>query len=156
MPCYPSCLLSLVFLFAMIYFYNATNKNQVVQTYRSQLPPNLAQLYDKISKERLTISYTGYIIGLAISLLIIFYSISVRKSPFTTLSLVCITIVITFLTHYFYYILAPKSDWMLKHINSPEQTKAWLHMYRTMQYNYHMGFVFGLIAVGALSFAFRC
>jgi hypothetical protein len=45
---------------------------------------------------------------------------------------------------------------MLDHINSPEQTKAWLAMYREMQYNYHLGFVIGVIAVGVLAFAFRC
>jgi hypothetical protein len=29
-------------------------------------------------------------------------------------------------------------------------------MYREMQYNYHMGLVLGIIAVGILGFAFRC
>jgi len=29
-------------------------------------------------------------------------------------------------------------------------------MYREMQYNYHMGLVFGIIGVGILAFAFRC
>jgi hypothetical protein len=45
---------------------------------------------------------------------------------------------------------------MLEHINSPEQTKAWLTMYREMQYNYHFGMVIGIIAVGVLAFGFRC
>jgi hypothetical protein len=29
-------------------------------------------------------------------------------------------------------------------------------MYREMSYNYHMGFALGIVAVGALAFAFRC
>jgi tetrahydromethanopterin S-methyltransferase subunit B len=45
---------------------------------------------------------------------------------------------------------------MLNHINSPEQTKAWLTVYKTMQFNYHFGFVIGVVAVGVLAFAFRC
>jgi hypothetical protein len=45
---------------------------------------------------------------------------------------------------------------MLNHLNSPEENKAWLEMYCEMKYNYHLGFVFGIIAVGMLAFAFRC
>ena len=74
----------------------------------------------------------------------------------STFSLVCIVMSTCFLTNYFYYMLAPKSDWMLNHSNSPEDTKAWLQMYRAMQFNYHMGFVLGIIGVGIFAFAFRC
>ncbi len=52
--------------------------------------------------------------------------------------------------------LSPKSDWMLEHLQNKEEIKAWLLMYREMQYNYHMGLVLGIIAVGVLAFAFRC
>ena len=69
---------------------------------------------------------------------------------------VCVTIVVTFVTNYFYYILSPKSDWMLYHINSSEQIKSWLTMYREMQYNYHLGIVFGIVGAGILGYAFRC
>jgi hypothetical protein len=61
-----------------------------------------------------------------------------------------------FLTNYFYYMLSPKSDWMLNHTNNPEQVKAWLQMYREMSYNYHAGLALGIIGVGILAFAFRC
>jgi hypothetical protein len=156
--CYYTCMLSFVFIFAMIYFHNATTKSGVAELYKSQLTPNLRQLYEKISKERLYINYYGYTLGLALALIVIFYNISLSDRNHNKLSnvgLVCLTIVIAFSTNYFFYILYPKSDWMLKHINSPEQTKAWLQMYRSMQYNYHMGLVLGLVAVGLIAFAFR-
>lgn len=159
MCCYYTCMLAFVFIFGMIYFHNATTKSGVVELYRAQLTPNLRQLYEKISKERLYINYYGYTLGLAIALIVIFYNISLsdkNSNKLSNVSLVCLTIVIAFSTNYFFYILYPKSDWMLKHINSPEQTKAWLQMYRSMQYNYHMGLVLGLIAVGLIAFAFRC
>jgi phosphoglycerate dehydrogenase-like enzyme len=44
---------------------------------------------------------------------------------------------------------------MLNHTNSSVQVKAWLQMYKTMQYNYHMGMVLGIIGVGVLALAFR-
>ena len=74
----------------------------------------------------------------------------------TTFALVCTVMATCFLTNYFYYMLIPKSDWMLNHVNSSEQTKAWLQMYREMSYNYHMGIALGIVGVGILAFAFRC
>ena len=156
MPCSFTCLIATALIVATIYFQNATSKSKIVQEYKKQLPSNLQNLYDKLSAERLKINYYGYTLGLILSLIIIFYNYSVRRNKLTNTSLVCLVIVVSFFTNYFYYILSPKSDYMLKHINSPDQTRAWLAMYKEMQYNYHFGFVIGLVAVGVLAFAFRC
>jgi hypothetical protein len=144
-------------IIAMIYFQNATLKSKIVKEYKTQLPSNLQNLYEKIASERMRINYYGYSLGLILSLIIILYNYSFKKqNKLTPTSLVCLVIVVSFFTNYFYYILSPKSSYMLDHINSPEQTKAWLTMYREMQYNYHFGMVVGIIAVGVLAFAFRC
>ena len=73
-----------------------------------------------------------------------------------TTSLVCTVIATCFLTNYFYYLIHPKSDWMLNHMQNDNEVKAWLLMYREMQFNYHFGLVLGIIGVGILAFAFRC
>jgi uncharacterized membrane protein len=161
MPCSGTCLLATALIIAMIYFQNATTKSKIVQEYKKQLPSNLQNLYEKLSTERLHINYYGYTLGLVLSLIIILYNYNLTKNNKLQLSksntsLVCLVIVVSFFTNYFYYILSPKSTYMLDHINSPEQTKAWLAMYREMQYNYHMGFVIGVVAVGVLAYAFRC
>ena len=156
MPCSGTCLLATALIIAMIYFQNATTKSKIVQEYKKQLPSNLQNLYEKLSTERLRINYYGYTLGLVLSLIIILYNYNSKRNKLTSTSLVCLVIVVSFFTNYFYYILSPKSTYMLDHINSPEQTKAWLAMYREMQYNYHMGFVIGVIAVGVLAYAFRC
>jgi uncharacterized membrane protein YkgB len=143
-------------IIAMIYFQNATSKSKIVQEYKKQLPSNLQNLYEKISAERLRLNYYGYTLGLVLSLIIILYNYTSKRNKLTTTSLVCLVIVVSFFTNYFYYILSPKSTYMLNHINSPEQTKAWLTVYKTMQFNYHFGFVIGVVAVGVLAFAFRC
>jgi len=147
MACAISCMISAVFIIGMIYFYNRTDKSY----YKGKLSPDLQKRYDAIARERMMISCQGYVAGVFLSLLIIFYR--GIKNPF---SLVCTVMATCFLTNYFYYMLSPKSDWMLNHINSPEQTKAWLQMYREMSYNYHMGIALGVIAVGIFAFAFRC
>lgn len=156
MPCSITCMIAVALIIAMIYFQNATSKSVIVKEYKKQLPSNLQNLYEKIASERMRINYYGYSLGLILSLIIILYNYSFRKNKLTITSLVCLVIVVSFFTNYFYYILSPKSNYMLNHINSPEQTKAWLTMYKEMQYNYHFGMVIGIIAVGVLAFAFRC
>ena len=155
MCCTITCSIAAVFLFAMIYFNISTLNNDVVKKYKESLPSDLQIVYDKIAKERLSISMSGYLLGLILSIIIIFYNTKVKRNLLGVKSLVCIVVTTSFLTNYFYYTLSPKSDWMLNHLKTPEQNKAWLEMYRKMIYNYHLGFVFGIIAVGLLAFAFR-
>ena len=158
MPCSFTCLTATVVLIAMIYFHNATKRSKVVQEYKNQLPSNLQNIYEKITDERMKINYYGYALGVLFSLIIIWWNYSgvSKGNKLTNTSLVCLVIVVSFFTNYFYYILSPKSSYMLQHINSPEQTRAWLTMYKTMQYNYHVGFVLGIVAVGLMAHAFRC
>ena len=155
MPCSLTCMISFVFIVAMIYFQNATTRSQVVQHYKQQLPSNLQKIYEKITAERLRISYYGYALGFILSLIIILYNYRIKHNKLTPTTMVCLTIVVSFLTNYFYYILSPKSTYMLEHINSPEQTKAWLTMYREMQFDFHLGLVLGIIGVGIFAYAFR-
>ena len=155
MACTISCIISAVFIIGMIYFYYITDKSEIVKHYKEQLPKGLQKRYENIAKERMMISFYGYGLGLILSLFIIFYNFKMKGAKMNSFSLVCTVMASCFLTNYFYYMLSPKSDWMLNHINSPEQTKAWLQMYRGMSYNYHMGMALGVIAVGIFAFAFR-
>ena len=156
MPCTISCMISAVFIIGMIYFYNMTNKSEIVKHYKEKLPSDLQKRYENISEERRKISIHGYILGLIFSLFIIFYNLKLKGQRLNTFALVCTVMATCFLTNYFYSMLSPKSDWMLNHINNPEQVKGWLLMYREMSYNYHAGLALGIIGVGILAFAFRC
>jgi len=156
MACALSCSISAIFIIGMIYFYNMTGKSEIVKHYKATLSSDLQKRYDKISQERLMIGYQGYALGVILSLGIIFYNLKIKGAKMNTTTLVCTVIATAFVSNYFYYILHPKSDWMLNHLQNKEEIKAWLLMYREMQYNYHMGLVLGIIAVGILAFAFRC
>jgi hypothetical protein len=156
MVCAFSCMISAIFIIGMIYFYNMTGKSEIVKHYKSSLSSDLQKRYEKITKERTYISYQGYILGVIISLGIIFYNLKIKGAKMNSTSLVCTVVATAFLSNYFYYMLSPKSDWMLNHMNNQEEVKAWLLMYREMQYNYHMGLILGIIGVGILAFAFRC
>jgi hypothetical protein len=156
MVCAISCMISTIFIVSMIYFYNMTNKSEIVKHYKSSLPTDLQKRYENIAEERRRISIYGYILGLILSLFIIFYNLKVKSQQLKTPTLVCIVMATCFVTNYFYYMLTPKSDWMLNHVSNQQQTRAWLLMYREMSYNYHLGIVLGIVAVGVLAFAFRC
>jgi hypothetical protein len=140
MVCSISCYISAVFIIGMIYFYNRTSNNIIVQNYKNKLPTELKLLYDKLVKERTVISYNGYIMGFILSMGIIYYNVQLRKNKMGDSSLICIVMSTCFLVNY---------------ITDPELVKAWLGMYREMQYSYHMGMVLGIIAVGIIAFAFR-
>ena len=143
-------MISAVFIIGMIYFYHKTDKSEIVKHYKDKLSSDLQQRYEKIARERMIISCQGYIAGVILSLFIIFYK--GIKNPY---SLVCTVMATCFLTNYLYYMLHPKSDWVLNHVETKEEVKAWLQMYREMQYNYHAGLSLGIVAVGVFAFAFR-
>lgn len=156
MACLLSCAISAIFIIGMIYFYNMTNKSKIVKAYKEKMPPDLQKRYETISNERMRISYQGYALGFLLSLLVIFYNYKIKGFKMGNTSLVCTVIAVSFITNYFYYMLSPKSDWMLNHMNSQDQVKGWLLMYREMQFNYHAGLALGIIAVAIMAFAFRC
>jgi hypothetical protein len=134
----------------------ATTNSNIMKKYQQQLPENLRTKYQSIVAERTRIYYFGYLLGFILAILIIFYNKTIKRAGFSNLSLICLVTSVSFLTNYFYYILSPKTDWMLNHIQDGEQSKAWLKMYRGMQVYYHGGLVLGIAAVGLLAFAFRC
>lgn len=156
MPCTFSCLAASAFVIAMVYFYYVTSKSHIVNQYKKNLPTRLQHLYDTIAKERMTISLQGYALGFLLSFGLILYNVYKLKNKLSTTAMVCLTITVTFLTNYFYYILHPKKVWMLEQMNGKEQVNAWLQMYREMQLSYHTGLVLGIIGVGIFAFAFRC
>ena len=156
MACRISCAISVVFIIGMIYMTNAMSNNDTMKKYKKQLPDELQTIYKEIVDERTKIYYTGYGLGFLIAVLFILYNSLLMNKTFSTMSMVCISTTSAFITNYFYYVLTPKKTYMLEHIDTPEQTKAWTKMYRNMQYHYHMGLFIGLIAVGIFAYAFRC
>jgi hypothetical protein len=155
-PCKLSCAVSVVFIVAMVYMMYATNQSNIIGNYEQTLSKELAPIYKQIAQERTSIYYYGYFLGFILALLFIIYNSKVKKVPLSSMPLVCIVVSISFFTNYFYYILSPKTTYMTEHLKTQEEIKEWGKMYRGMQKYYHTGLVLGLIAIGALAFAFRC
>jgi hypothetical protein len=153
MICKISCLISLVFIISTIYFTLSVDKQDINNKYVNNLNDEQLIKYKKIVDERKKISITGYVLGLCLSITLILLNYFVFKLDIKLTT--CIVGAITFLTHYFYYMLSPKSDWMILHLRE-DQMKDWLYVYKNMQYNYHLSFVVGIIATMILAYSFKC
>jgi hypothetical protein len=153
MICKISCLISLVFIISTNYFTLSVDKQDINNKYVNNLTDTQLIKYKKIVDERKKISITGYVLGLCLSISLILLNYFVFKLDIKLTT--CIVGAITFLTHYFFYILSPKSDWMILHLKE-DQMKDWLYVYKNMQYNYHLSFVVGIIATMILAYSFKC
>jgi hypothetical protein len=144
------CIISLLFLISMIYMSIGPQVTSpgLFKHFQNVLDNEQQQIYHKIVKERLTIYLTGYGIGVILSAIIIIYNRSlIRSERFTDAPLMCTIGAITFTTNYFYYILSPKSDWMVLHLKTKEQKRLWLNVYKNMQWNYHFSFLLGILSM---------
>lgn len=119
---------------------NMATKEQTDQLHRV-LSPELAAKYDAIVKERTTHYIQGLLIGLVIS-----YFVLNRLSITNRFHRISLFFGVTLFTTALYYLLRPKSDYMLKHLKTAEENKAWLSVYKTMKFRYLIGFVLGAAA----------
>ena len=99
-------------------------------------------------------SIQGYVLGFLIAVLQIVGNVYMKKRKMSKMSMVCLTASTVFVVQYFYYILSPKSDWILLHLDTAEQKEKWLNIYRSMQYNCHISVALGIVAAGALAYSF--
>lgn len=155
MPCGITCLLALVIIISKIIMTISVANDPRIKQYELQFRPELQEVYKRIANERLSIYVQGYTLGFILSVLFILYNTQIAKRPMPIIAMVCLVITISFFVSYFYYSLSPKTDWVLNHVSGEKDAKAWLEVYRAMQWHYHSAFVIGLIGIGMFAFAFR-
>ena len=150
--CATSCGIAATLIAGMAYCTYMGNRSQLVNDYMQTLTPEQQQIYAKIVKERRGIYLRGFGWGLLLSavLLGIHHQYATMSRP----ALLCTVAATTLTTNYFYYMLSPKSDWMVLHLNKTQDASNWLQVYRGMQVNYHVGLVLGIAGTILLSNAF--
>ena len=156
--CSITCIVASVILLSNIVMTYLMSVNSTMKQYEIQLPPELIEKYKEIADNRKQIYFTGYMLGFVLSCVLIFTLYYSGKSGLSVslLSMVCFTLVVSYLTSVAYYVFSPKKDWMLNHIKDEKQAKAWLHMYQYMKNTYHTSFGVGLFGVLVFLFSFRC
>ena len=142
------CLISIIFISGLLYLKLVSNKDNVISNFRNSLSPELKQKYKNIASERKNIYITGIIYGLAISIILLLsVPKKIKSNP------ICFSLSIVLVFSYIYYIITPKSDYIILYLNNQIDRQNWLKVYKYMQFNYHLGISFGILIVTMLWFA---
>jgi uncharacterized membrane protein YfcA len=149
MACYITCAFAIAFLVASLYIMLTTSKKDKFNT-AMDLSEDQKIIYQKIVRDRIKIYMIASIIGAIFGLIYLVY----MRNKVPTTQLVCTAILIFFLTQLVVYMIYPKSDYMLDHINNNQQAKAWLDMYQSMMKKFWIGFFLGLLGYGLICLAF--
>ena len=156
MVCLNCCGVAVVFATAMLYMCVLApmileeNKHSLIKKLKDTLTIEQQHKFDRIKRERMSIHMRGYGYGLILSGLLLMYKYKTKNKLLSPSVMMCLTASITFTVNYFYYILSPKTEWMVTSLVTEGQKKAWVKMYRHMQFNYHVGFLLGIVASGFL------
>lgn len=142
MYCYKSCLASVVILVSMLYMLFIDKTNTLVNV----LTPEQLVIYKKIVKERRNHMLMGYLLGLILSVGVV---LTVKNKHLQ----VCYSVLITYVTAYFYYTLVPKTDYMILHLTA-DQHDEWLAVYLKMKNHYHTSLLLGILFVALASYAY--
>jgi hypothetical protein len=157
MVCYGSCMFASVFLIANIYTMFSCSNDNHKQEFKNTLTQEQQVLYEKLIQERKKIYYGGFLLGIVLSFIAVYFGNKLlfsKNSKSSTLPKICMIASITFVTNYLFYILYPKTDYMLLHLNDKTQIQGWLNIYKKMQFKFHLGFVLGIVAVIIYSYGF--
>jgi len=115
---------------------------------RRIFPEDVDAIYDNIIIERRNHYVMGLILGLALAYILV--RMIRTTNMFHKISFV---VGITSLVAVVFYFLMPKSAYILNYLKTPEQSIAWLDVYKTMKQRYFLGFVIGGLAAIPLAYA---
>lgn len=140
MSCVTYCLLGAALLGSSILAMMTSKDAGVFKKFTNLLDDNQKQIYKSIINERATIYVQSLLLGLILAILVTFNLKRMSNTP-----KVCLFILIALGTNYLMYSLYPKSTYMLEHLRSTEQNKAWLAIYKEMKLRMWVGLVLGIL-----------
>ena len=149
-----ACSIAIVFLIANLYIMFTADKTKLKSEFYNTLDTVEIKRYENIIVERRNIYLRGYLLGLLLSILVVSINGKQEKGWFNTAKAnICIVGMVTFVVNYLYYIIHPKSDYMVIHLHKSDQRKAWLQINRHMQLKYHVGFVLGIVSAMLMAYS---
>ena len=134
-----NCLVAVGMFSGMLYLMLNYRKSIVLKNFINTLSPDLIEIYQDVSYERMTIYIQGMVLGLVLGLIYLNYAKQTKVNRACTFTVIILGI------NYLYYILMPKSRYMVPLLETQEQREAWIKVYREMQYRCKAGFVLGLL-----------
>jgi len=147
MVCTTSCIVAGAFVISSIFVSLRVDKSTLKDPLFQLLSNENKQRYVNIANERKNIYLKGFGLGFIISIFALFVLNNNKMFKVNKLVNICFVLATSFSVNYFFYILHPKSDYMVLHLKDDEEKQAWLDIYKTMQFNYHLGFALGLVGM---------
>lgn len=145
------CSIAIVFLIANLYLSFTADKTDLKAAFYETLSNEHINQYESLVAERRDIYLKGYIFGLILAIAFLFSSQGVQRTFAVNTGIICVVGAISFIANYLFYMLYPKSNYMVIGLETEIQRKRWLDIYRHMQIKYHLGLVLGIIAAMALA-----
>ena len=133
------CVVSASFFGGSIYM--MTVDDDIKDQLYNQMSEETQVHYNKIKKERMEIYIKATVAAIFSAFIFHIYF----KKNGDCLNKTCISTAIYFFVQYIVYMLHPKSDWVLNHIENKEQAKLWVKKYNYMKNKWHIGLVLGII-----------
>lgn len=146
------CSVAIVFVVASIWMSFAIDKQVVMSPFLASIggpDSELGKKYMKRIRQRRNLYIQGFSLGIVLSFV---YLLTVKRRS-AVLS-ACVVAGVSMLTAYFYYMLSPKKPLMVLELNTDEQRKKWSSIYKTMQWNYHLGLLIGVVGVAVGGYAY--
>jgi Mn2+/Fe2+ NRAMP family transporter len=140
MSCISFCLFGAALLGSSILVMMTSKQSPSFKKFHNLLDDNQQQIYKSILAERATIYIQSLILGIILAVIVTFNVKKLKK-----ISRVCLFVVIAIVTNYLVYSLYPKSTYMLEHLKSTQQNKAWLAIYKEMKLRCLLGLVLGAL-----------
>ena len=144
--CHVWCLLASGLFAAMLMVMLNPNKTDIIKRFQATLDENQNKIYMEIVKERLNIYLVGLTLGLILGFLYLQYNTS------KVVSRACVFTVLVLFTTNVFYLIVPKSKYMLPILNTEEQRLRWLDVYSEMKYRHILGALLGVISFLVLSY----
>ena len=149
MVCINSCLIAVVLLSGTIATMITSKTSPNFRKFNETLTLEQQKLYKNITMERLRIYIEGMILGLITGL----FGLSLLPKKVDNASKVCLFVIVCLMINMVYYRMYPKSNYMVKHLNTQEQKEAWLAIYKEMKYRHLFGMILGFGAYIVLGMA---
>lgn len=135
------CLIAFALLGSMFYMLINYDKNDKIMQFASLLSKDQQKVYRNVTQERLNIYLQGFVLGTVIA--IVYLKTFAKKNQ----PVYCIFVALVLGVAYIHYTIMPKSTYMLEHIDTAEQAKAWLEIYKLMKTRCQLGMLLGVIAL---------
>ena len=151
MVCIRNCLLSSILMGGILATMLTSKSSTTYVNFNNLLSEQQKSKMKEIVKMRLKIFLMSMLIGIFVG-----YVLTAILSIPSEVQRLCMFITITLVVNTISYIVWPKSDYMIYHLNSVEQKKAWFAIYNEMKLKKIVGMTLGVVAFYILGKGLLC